>query len=383
MEFVPMQVYGIDHIGDLKAEGFVSVTGVVTRTSEVRPELLKGTFKCMECGGIIKNVEQQFKLCHCSQQYVYMQPVTIERTKWALLGKESKFTYWQKVRRMQETSKEIPAGCLLRSLDVILRHEIVEHARAGKLRNARVPHLETKVTGLKALGVRDVSYHLTFIANSVQICDGRKETDIRNRKKDSDEYDQQFTAQEQDEVQRMRNTQDFYILQALFQDLCIYTSGKSSAAGLTAIVAKEPETGEFCIEADALMLADNCICRIDEFDKMKIRDQAMEQHTISITKAGIQSTLNARISILAAANPAGGQYDKCKSLKYNVAVPPSILQAEVKRYVAYAKTLKPMLTSDARKRLLEALIRLSEATTRIYLENQVQPHHVDEAEKNA
>jgi DNA replication licensing factor MCM6 len=61
MEFVPMQVYGIDHIGDLKAEGFVSVTGVVTRTSEVRPELLKGTFKCMECGGIIKNVEQQFK----------------------------------------------------------------------------------------------------------------------------------------------------------------------------------------------------------------------------------------------------------------------------------------------------------------------------------
>jgi DNA replicative helicase MCM subunit Mcm2 (Cdc46/Mcm family) len=61
MEFVPMQVYGIDHIGDLKAEGFVSVTGVVTRTSEVRPELLKGTFKCMECGGIIKNVKQQFK----------------------------------------------------------------------------------------------------------------------------------------------------------------------------------------------------------------------------------------------------------------------------------------------------------------------------------
>jgi DNA replication licensing factor MCM6 len=60
-----------------------------------------------------------------------MQPVTIERTKWALLGEESKFTYWQKVRRMQETSKEIPAGCLLRSLDVILRHEIVEHARAG------------------------------------------------------------------------------------------------------------------------------------------------------------------------------------------------------------------------------------------------------------
>ncbi|KAK2448867.1 MCM DNA helicase complex subunit mcm6 [Trifolium repens] len=208
------------------------VNGVVTRTNEVRLELLKGTFKCLECGGIIKNVKQQFK--YTEPTYVYMQPVTIEQSGryWAkranlLIGKRSE------LRRMQETSKEIPAGCLLRSLDVILRHEIVEHARAGllllyqiywhwcapergqnavgKLLNARVPHLETKVTGLKALGVRDVFYNLTFIANSVQICDGRKETDIRNRKKDSDEDDQQFTAQELDKVQRMRNTRGFFI----------------------------------------------------------------------------------------------------------------------------------------------------------------------------
>ncbi|GMY26690.1 DNA replication licensing factor MCM2 [Fagus crenata] len=354
----------IRNIRQIHLNTMIRIGGVVTRRSGVFPQLQQVKYDCNKCGAILgpffQNSYSEVKVGSCPEcQSKGPFTVNIEQTI---------YRNYQKLT-LQESPGIVPAGRLPRYKEVILLNDLIDCARPGE---------EIEVTGIYTNNF-DLSLNtkngFPVFATVVEANYVTKKQDLFSAYKltqeDKEEIEKlskdpriaerivksiapsiyghediktalalaMFGGQEKNVKGKHRLRGDINVLllgdpgTAKSQFLkyvektgqrAVYTTGKgASAVGLTAAVHKDPVTREWTLEGGALVLADKGICLIDEFDKMNDQDrvsihEAMEQQSISISKAGIVTSLQARCSVIAAANPIGGRYDSSKTFSHNV-----------------------------------------------------------------
>ncbi len=466
---IPLSKLLSEYIGN-----FVSADGIVRKTDEIRPRIETARFECRGCMRIY-DIEQSTgdnitppSLCpECGGR------------SFRLVLEESKYIDTQSAR-MQEPLENLSGGTEPKQMLMVLEDDLVDELnpgdkvritgtlktfreeRSGKFKNyIYVNHIEPLEQEFEELQLseedeekilelsKDPHIHDKIIKSTAPSIRGYREV------KEAIAL-QLFggAVKELEDQTRLRG--DIHILivgdpgigksQILkyvskLAPRSVYTSGKgTSGAGLTAAAVRD-ELGGWSLEAGALVLGDQGNVCVDELDKMRSEDrsalhEALEQQTVSIAKAGIMATLNTRCSVLAAANPKFGRFDRYKTLADQIDLPSPILsrfdltfviedkpdvdkdrelakhilkihQSEsvdyeiepelLRKYIAYArKNINPKLTDEATKvledfyvsvrsggvdedtpvpitaRQLEAIIRLAEASAKLQLKDKVE-----------
>jgi replicative DNA helicase Mcm len=472
-----------------------SVSGMVVRSSEVKPLAKEITYKCsndhefhitLEKGMTVSPLYRCGIDPKCTSKDFTIQP------------DKSRFIDFQ-IGRLQELPEDLPPGQLPHYVDVTIKQDLVDNARPGdRIILTGIVRIEQEYF----VGARSTSglYRLRIDGNNIEFLGGRGPKTSRKTERE------EVSPEEEKIIKSLSGNPDIYnrlvdsfaphiqghtlikeaILlliagstQRLLQDgtkirgdiniflvgdpgtaksemlkFCariaprgLYTSGRgSTAAGLTAAVVRD-KSGIMMLEAGAVVLGDQGLVCIDEFDKMKPEDRSalhevMEQQSASIAKGGIVATLNARTSILAAANPMYGKYDPFKNITENVNLPiplltrfdlifvvrdipskekdariakhiinlytpggndtRSLIDSDIlTKYLSYSKRINPVLTKEAEDKILayymkmrnveseemitvtprqlEGLIRLATARARLLMKDQVEAEDAERA----
>ncbi|XP_023659194.1 DNA replication licensing factor MCM7 isoform X1 [Paramormyrops kingsleyae] len=358
-----------DSIGKL-----VTVRGIVTRATEVKPMMAVATYTCDQCGAETYQPIQSpsfMPLIMCPSQ----ECVTNKSGgRLYLQTRGSKFVKFQELK-IQEHSDQVPVGNIPRSMTIYARGENTRITQPGDHVSVTGVFLPLLRTGFRQ-AVQGLLSETYLEAHCITLLN-KTEDDELGVEELSEEELRQITEEDFYEKLAGSIAPEIFghedVKKALLLllvggvqqapqgmkirgniNICLmgdpgvaksqllsyidrlaprsqYTTGRgSSGVGLTAAVMRDPLTGEMTLEGGALVLADLGVCCIDEFDKMADADrtaihEVMEQQTISIAKAGIMTSLNARCSILAAANPAYGRYNPRKSVEQNIQLPAALL----------------------------------------------------------
>ncbi|KAJ4779748.1 DNA helicase [Rhynchospora pubera] len=353
----------------------VKISGIITRCSDVKPLMQVAVYTCEECGfEIYQEVTARvfMPLLECPSTRCRVNKV---KGNLILQQRASKFLKFQEAK-IQELAEHVPKGHIPRSLTVHFRGELTRKVTPGDVVELSGIFLPIPYTGFRAMRaglVADTYLEAMSVTHykkkySEYELKGDEQDQIERLAEDGDIYNKlaRSLAPEifgHEDVKKalllllvgaphhklsdgMKIRGDLHIClmgdpgvakSQLLKHIInvaprgVYTTGRgSSGVGLTAAVQRDPITNEMVLEGGALVLSDMGICAIDEFDKMDESDrtsihEVMEQQTVSIAKAGITTSLNARTAVLAAANPAWGRYDMRRTPAENINLPPALL----------------------------------------------------------